>query len=278
MGFLDAAVSIAQQSGDLLKERFGHQVSFRLKADKTYVSEADMASHELIKQQIRKHFPSHHILSEEDSSYERLSGGDVDQLQNEYLWVVDPLDGTSNFIHHIPYFAVSIACLNMLGSGHYECLVGVTYNPITKELYYGEKGHGVWKKSNNHNYGEAKTTRLDAMKPCDLHEAFVACGFHGDADSPGYEKQYTSLIKATESSRRLGAAALDTARVSEGIFHLFFDPHVKIWDYVAGSLFVEELGGISVPFSVQENLIRSVHQSGVICGHPHVVTEALKLI
>ena len=289
MYLLDLAIMMARSAGDLLKARFHTKVNYQLKSDQTFVSEADLASHHLLKQILEHHYPDHAMLSEEDAlaelvaqpntgSTQSLAGSCADQLvrHSSYLWVVDPLDGTSNYIHKLPYFCVTIGCVQLFQDGTYEPLIGVSYNPMSSELYYAQKGEGVFKEVGG---GEFAPRALAALKPRPLNEAFVACGFHGDHLQGDYESQYTALIKQAESSRRLGAAALDLARTAEGIFHVFFDDNVKIWDYVAGSLFIEEAGGVCYGFPKAAQGCRyspkqlGIELSGIIAGAAGVVDE-----
>ena len=308
MYVLDLAIMMAQSAGQLLKSHFQEQVHYRLKADNTFVSEVDLASHHMLKRILEHHYPDHGVFSEEDQVGSEMVGEilegtgrqelvgtpgesrpsvipapvatDMAQPQRQhhsYLWVLDPLDGTSNYIHKLPYFCVNIGCVELFQDGSYTPLVGVTYHPMSGELYYAEKGYGAYKEG---GFGEAGQPRvLQAMPARQLSDAFVACGFHGDHLLGDYESQYTALIKQAESSRRLGAAALDLARTAEGVFHVFFDDNVKIWDYIAGSLMIEEAGGRCYAFpkcgelEPQSIYGLGVQRVGIIAGAPGVVDE-----
>ena len=292
MYLLDLAIMMARSAGDLLKARFHTKVNYQLKSDQTFVSEADLASHHLLKQILEYHYPDHALLSEEDPPPELVaqpirgnaqssadSGADLLDRHSSYLWVVDPLDGTSNYIHKLPYFCVTIGCVELFQDGTYEPLVGVTYNPMSAELYYAQKGRGVFKEVGGGGCVSFNRRTLALLKSRRLNEAFVACGFHGDHLQGDYESQYTALIKQAESSRRLGAAALDLARTAEGVFHVFFDDNVKIWDYVAASLFIEEAGGVCYGFPKAAHGTRcspkqlGIELSGIIAGAAGVVDE-----
>ena len=302
MYVLDLAIMMAQSAGQMLKSHFQEQIHYRLKADNTFVSEVDLASHHMLKRILQHHYPDHGVFSEEDQVVGEMaedediegqgapgSGGASSQgiptpaadhpnrQHHSYLWVLDPLDGTSNYIHKLPYFCVNIGCVELFQDGSYAPLVGVTYHPMSGELYYAEKGYGAFKEGGSGQLGEPRA--LSAMAARRLDDAFVACGFHGDHLLGDYESLYTSLIKQAESSRRLGAAALDLARTAEGVFHVFFDDNVKIWDYIAGSLMIEEAGGICYAFpkygeqEPQSLYHLGVQRAGIIAGAPGVVDE-----
>lgn len=272
---LDLAIIMAQSSGNILRSQFDHPVRYKLKADQTFVSEADMASHHNLKQMITYHYPEHGILSEEDTD----SFTDKN-LSCPYLWILDPLDGTSNFIHKLPYFCVTISCVEITQAGAYQPVVGVSYNPISGELFYAQAGYGAYKTifTAEGSSGDPQPLKMITARP--LHDTFVACGFHGDHLQGDYENQYTSLIKQAESSRRCGAAALDLAHTAEGVFHVFFDDNVKIWDYAAGSLLIQEVGGVCYAFpkhkkqTTPQSLYRAgISNFGMIAGAPGVVDE-----
>ena len=276
MQLLDLGILLAHTSGNILKKQFSSGVSYLLKNDNTYVSDADIESHRELKRLLSYHCPDHDILSEEDDFL-----GSSTKHAARYLWVLDPLDGTSNFIHNLAYFCVTLSCIKLAGDGTYEPLIGVTYNPMTSELYYAKKGQGAFKEvlTDLGLASRPEPVRLSLLKPRELGGSFMACGFHGDHLEGNFEKKYISLIKQCDSSRRLGAAALDLARTAEGIFHVFFDANVKIWDYVAGALFIEEVGGVCYTFPKGKSAVTKnprhmgIHASGIICGSPEVTEK-----
>lgn len=289
MNILHQTISMAQSAGEQIKQIFHSRErnSYEFKHDHSYVSHADIASHLLITETIAKHFPDHHVLSEEDEylhqkrNLKNTAFTDTykqEQMSHaEYLWVVDPLDGTSNFIHGIPYFNVSIACARIIRdastqkSKEYECIVGVVYNPMHDELYYAKRGEGAFKLFQN------RKIRLRDLASHSLQQSFISCGFHGESMDPLYDVDYTDLIRMVKSSRRMGSAALDIAKTAEGVFHLFFDPAVKIWDTMAASLLLSEVRGVNLRFpsdTLSENHLPFYKRSGIICGSSGVTQEA----
>ena len=262
---LHCAEVVALAAGELLKNSFLEGgASYEIKKDQSFVSSADLESHHLIVKRIKECFAHHSILSEEDEHSGGWESQDLTSFkEGDYLWVVDPLDGTSNFLHGIPYFNVTLGCLRFLSSSplSFEVVVGVVYNPMTGELYSAERGGGVRKVV----FGDE--VELAALKDVSLSHAFVACGVRGEPWIEGLGAGYIELIRKVEGSRRLGSAALDLAKTAEGVFQVFCDGHVKIWDVAAGALFVQELGGQIYPFpSSSQHPLQNLQSSGLICG------------
>ena len=288
---IEDIITIAKQAGELLNTHFGKSLSINLKKDQTYVSDVDLASHKLICDSIAELYPRHCIISEEDQGNDQLLNQSqlqcyLDKLQKtDCLWVVDPLDGTSNFIHRFPYFCVCIACVNKINhSPFFQTTAAVVYNPCSQDLYYCQKGQGVF----HHNLINDKLTKLKNFSHqynlIELKKSFVACGFHRDHLIEGYADKYVEIARKAESSRRLGSAAIDISMVAKGVFQLFFDPNVRIWDFLAGGLFVKELGGevleyphhlynsysLTSSFSSSSDyhqaLEKLISRRGIICG------------
>ena len=285
-GLLQCAQSIALAAGHFLKQMFRSKVTYEVKKDRSFVSSADLQSHQLILQMIGERFPHHFVLSEEDEHLQSgVSSGlfatralhrslPVEPEEGSYIWVVDPLDGTSNFLHGLPYFNVTLGCVRVRQRRPliFENLVGVIYNPISDELYSAERGKGAFQAV----AGESR--RLEPLTPASLQSSFVACGFRGEPPTEGLGESYVRLISQVEGSRRLGSAALDIAKTAEGIFQVFFDAHVRIWDVIAGALLIEELGGVCLPFPradlSESSPLENLAGAGLICGCPQA-TEAV---
>jgi myo-inositol-1(or 4)-monophosphatase len=185
------------------------------------VTKADLESERAIIDTIKRMYPSHGILAEEKG------GKDID---SEYLWVIDPLDGTVNFAHGFPLFCVSIA---LQKNGITE--LGVVYAPILNELFTVEKGKGA--RLNGRSVKVSKTLRLET--------ALIATGFpYSLKKSPGDNfKHFEKVCKKAQGIRRGGAAALDLCYVGCGFFDGFFEQELEPWDTAAAVLFVEEAGG-----------------------------------
>ena len=205
-----------------LMQTFGHDRSVRSKAGVDLVSDADLQSEQTIVRIIRETFPDDEVLGEE---------GHAADVTAERLWVIDPLDGTTNYAHSIPHFAVSIAFYE---SGRPQC--GVVFNPARGDRYTAIAGEGALRN------GE----RVQVSTASSLGEVLVGVGFYYDrgammeatlAAVHGLFKQQIHGI------RRFGTAALDLCQVGMGMYGAFFEYQLSPWDFAAGRLFVEEAGG-----------------------------------
>jgi myo-inositol-1(or 4)-monophosphatase len=259
MDLLEAAEKMAIDAGNVLMGYFGKKLESKRKKDSTPVSAADLASNDFILKSIKSKFPDHFILSEESNA----DGG----LKDGYNWIIDPLDGTSNFLHGLPYFCVSIACVKATKKGQgfkTEGLAGVVYNPATNELYKAANGKGAF-------LGDK---RLSASKTDSLSDSFLACGYHGGDVSSNYGKAYIKISITAEGSRRLGSAALDIAKTAEGVFDVFFDPVLRPWDIAAGSIIMAEANGDFKNFPGQGDSERfDLMERGIIAGNSKLVRE-----
>jgi myo-inositol-1(or 4)-monophosphatase len=209
-------------AGALLVDRIGH-VAIREKGPSDLVTEADLASQALVTKTILDSFPDHIILGEEDSPLEARPTG-------EYRWIVDPLDGTTNYVHQYPFFCVSLA-LEHRG----ELLAGAIFDPLRKECFTAAKGHGAWLNGRELHVSPAE----------DLAHAMLGVGLP-------YNLQRTSpdllvFIEAAplcQSVRRTGSAALNLAYLAAGRLDGFWCFSTKIWDVAAGVLMIREAGGV----------------------------------
>ena len=222
-------IKTAQEAGKLLMEKFerGIQVEFKGKYD--LVTEADRKSEALIVELIREQFPDHDILGEE---------GDYGHSGSDFRWIVDPLDGTTNYAHGFPWFAVSVA-LEIRG----RLELGVVYNPYVGELYFAERGAGAFL-----NDRRLKVSKIETME-----HSLLATGFaynHKKCKANNYD-YFTHFQKESQACRRPGAASLDLASVAAGRFDGFWEMMLKPWDLAAGILLVEEAGGLVSTFDGQ---------------------------
>lgn len=227
--YLTVCLEAAQRAGQELLDWQDRFVA-REKGPRDLVSQADLAAQEAIRDCILKSFPDHDFLSEEDAADRKAKGlPQIDQRRSEYRWVVDPLDGTTNYIHHMPGYAVSIA----LQKGN-EIVLGVVYDPLSKETFVAERGKGA-----TLNGRPLKTSGCTA-----LDKALVAVSFsaHVPRDSPEI-RRFVEVLLATQSVRRLGSAALNLCYVAAGRLDAYFATSVAIWDIAAGLLIAEEAGG-----------------------------------
>jgi len=215
---LKVAIEAAQEAGKVLSHYFEMTALEReIKDDKSFVTKADQESERLIVSKIKEAFPEHGIVGEE--------GTDVNP-HAEYQWVIDPLDGTANFVNGIPIFAISIGVLKS-----HEPFGAVVYNPVTHSLYAGERSKGV-------TYNGKKVTVSDQ----DARNGLVTVGYGSKDREQGrtFPGRASNVFK---SSRLLGSAALELAYVARGGTEGFLSLGLKKWDYAAGALLVQEAGG-----------------------------------
>jgi myo-inositol-1(or 4)-monophosphatase len=221
---LNFAIQTAREAGRVLAEKFGRALQVSNKGDIDLVTEADIAAERLIVERIRSHHPRHAILTEESGDV--VTAGDA---SSEYKWVIDPLDGTTNYAHGYPCFCVSVA-LEHEGS----VVVGVVYDPTRDELFAAERGGGATLNGRG----------LRVSETSDLNAALLCTGFPYDVRDRGdFARHFRNFIMRAQSVRRDGAAALDLAYVAAGRFDGFYEEGLRPWDVAAGVLLVEEAGG-----------------------------------
>ncbi len=221
---LNIAASAALQAGKLIMRFYSRLENLKVmsKGHNDYVSEADQQAENIIKEVLNKAYPSYKITAEESGS---------NDIKSEYEWFVDPLDGTTNFIHGIPQFAVSIGLCKEA-----EPILGVIYDPFKNELFCAEKGKGALM-----NDKKIRVSNCTSIK-----SAVFGMGIpYRKKDYSGvYIETLRTLMDARCGSiRRLGAAALDLAYVASGRLDGFWEFNLKPWDIVAGSIIVLESGG-----------------------------------
>jgi myo-inositol-1(or 4)-monophosphatase len=227
---IDDIIQISKEAGELIKNAFGKSHSIEFKTNElNLVTEADKASEKLITDFIRKKYPSHGILAEEGSE------ANPDKIGAEYLWVIDPLDGTTNFTHGLPIFAVSIG-LQKNG----ETIAGVVYDVMRDVLYSAEKSCGSFENGR----------RITVNKNSNLGHSVLVTGFPYDIrENPDKAfERFISFLKNARGIRRLGSAAIDFCYVANGVFEGFWEVSLHPWDICAGKLIVEEAGGIVTDF------------------------------
>ncbi|MFY9941833.1 MAG: inositol monophosphatase family protein [Desulfobacterales bacterium] len=221
------AIAAAFQGGEALRARFGKLTEIRKKGAIDLVTEADTASERVIIQTLRHAFPDHAIMAEESGE----TAGDPD-----FLWIIDPLDGTTNFAHQVGLFAVSIAFAHQG-----RLLAGIVLNPLSGELFSAVDGQGA---SLN-----GRPIRVSPVAT--LGESLLVTGFpYNFAEfMPVLMGRFARCLKASQGVRRLGAAALDLCYVASGRFEAFWEENLKPWDTAAGVVIVREAGGTVTDFS-----------------------------
>lgn len=227
--YLDVAVEAAQEAGTLLLAEFEHPAQISYKGEVDLVTQADRRSEEAIVTRLRKRFPKHTIVAEEGGGSE----GD-----SEFRWYVDPLDGTTNFAHGYPCFAVSIG-LEQAG----ELVAGVIYQPVTGELFTAVKGEGAYLNQKK---------RIHVSKIDRLATSLLATGFPSAkrTQNPNIY-YYWGFTLRSHGVRRDGSAALDLAAVAAGRFDGFWEFGLHSWDTAAGVLLVREAGGVATGLNGQ---------------------------
>jgi myo-inositol-1(or 4)-monophosphatase len=228
---LELAIRAAREAGEVLRSNLGRHIEVRKKGPIDLVTEVDLASERLIKGLIATHYPRHAVLGEE-------TGTSGSAASAEYLWIVDPLDGTTNYAHGYPCFCVSIAV-----ERHGEVLLGVIYDPTRDELFVAERGGGTTLNS--------RPVRVSATAP--LSRALLVTGFPYNISAGEFTnlEHFRNFSLNAQAVRRDGSAALDLCYVACGRFDGFWELALAPWDTAAGSLIVAEAGGRVTGFSAQ---------------------------
>ncbi len=220
---LNFATQIAREAGNLLVQRLG-VARITSKGDINLVTEADIAAENLIIERIRSHYPQHGILAEE-SGEAILVGG----KRSEWKWIIDPLDGTTNYAHGYPCFCVSIA-LEHAGA----LTLGVVYDPMRDEMFAAERGQGA-----TLNDRKIRVSTVD-----DLNCAMLCTGFpYNVRERPDFAREFAKFTMEAQAVRRDGSAALDLAYVACGRFDGFWEDGLNPWDIAAGALLISEARG-----------------------------------
>src|SRR5579871_2258418 len=223
---INVMVAAARKAARTLKRDFGEveKLQVSLKGPANFVSSADHRAEETLRAELAKARPGYGFLGEE--------GGRQEGSDKTHCWIVDPLDGTTNFLHGIPQFAISIAL-----ERENTIVAGIVYNPITEELFVAERGKGAF----------LNDQRLRVAARRRLSEAVIACGMPhmGRGDRVIFRSELAAVQEQVAGVRRFGAAALDLAWVAAGRFDAFWERDLSPWDMAAGILMVREAGGFA---------------------------------
>ena len=251
---LNIAVKAARLAGKFIHRAANNQATLTItkKSHADYVSEVDHAAERIIIDTLLAAYPSHAILAEESGEHGT----------SEYLWIIDPLDGTTNFLRGLQQYSVSIALQHNGVLTH-----AVIYDPCKNELFTATRGQGAFLNDN----------RIHVSKRTELAESIICTGFpyskldHLDA----YIDILRNVIKKTAGLRRPGSAALDLAYTAAGRYEAFFETGLKSWDIAAGCLLITEAGGIVSDLQGNERYL----QSGHLCvGNPEIYAQLLQII
>jgi myo-inositol-1(or 4)-monophosphatase len=252
---LNIAVRAARRAGSIINRAAldGSGYEVRSKRLNDFVTRVDHAAEEAIIETVRKAYPDHAVLAEESGA----SAG-----RAEYQWIIDPLDGTTNFIHGFPQYCVSIAIRHREALAH-----GVIYDPVKNELFTASKGRGAF----------LNDRRIRVSKCVRLADALVGTGFpfkEIDRINP-YVQQMRNLMAKSAGMRRAGAAALDLAYVACGRLDAFWELGLSPWDMAAGALMIQEAGGLVGDLRGEDGYLES---GEIACATPKVFPSLLEAL
>ncbi|HRP27793.1 MAG TPA: inositol monophosphatase family protein [Burkholderiaceae bacterium] len=254
---LNTAIKAARAAGALINRASMDLdlLKVNAKAPNDFVTEVDQAAERVIIDTLLAAYPGHAILGEETG---RTRGA----KDSEYLWIIDPLDGTTNFIHGLPVYGVSIALAH-----RGQVQQAVVYDPTRNDLFFASKGRGAF----------LNDKRLRVSKRLRLAESLVGTGFpfrKGD-DFPRYMRIFESVMKSCAGLRRPGAAALDLCYVAAGYYDGFFETGLSAWDVAAGSLIITEAGGLVGNFTGEADYL---YRREVVAGNPKVFAQLVTIL
>jgi len=252
--FVQVAKEAAILGGIILKENFKKikNNDIEVKAEKDFVTYVDRLSEERIRNFILANFPDHAFLGEEE--------GVIGNKKSEYLWIVDPLDGTKNYISGFEIFAVSVA-LQVNG----EVIAGAINIPMLDKLYWAGKGLGAYLNGNSISVSN---------RPVDMAIISTGFPFRHISELDRYLKAFKEAMIRFSAVRRPGAAAVDLALTAEGVFDGFFEMRLSIWDIAAGVLLIKEAGGRYTNFEGKDNVL----DGNVVAGSEHIYKELFDIV
>jgi myo-inositol-1(or 4)-monophosphatase len=255
MNDVEIAMAAARQGAAVLLghwEQLGKDDA-DLKARHDWVSRADRESEDAIVSTIASHFPTDAFLGEESGQSAQSS---------DRVWIIDPLDGTSNYLQHFPIWSISIALRQKE-----ETVAAVIYEPLRDLFFTAQKGAGAFRDG----------ARMSISTQAGVEGSFLATGFPFRAQEyvERYVAIFTDIIRISKGVRRAGSAALDLAYTAAGVFDGFFEMHLAAWDVAAGALLVTEAGGVVTDFSGGQ---RWLDRGNIVGASPHVHAELMKII
>lgn len=225
--FTAAAINVAAKAGEYIKSKLGDSGTVQLKqSPQDIVTEVDRGSEKMVRSLLKTYFPDHVFYGEEDADGENVS----DLEQAEFVWIIDPLDGTTNYVHAFPFFAVSIALAH---KG--EVIVGVVYDPIHDEMFVAERGKGAYLRG----------VPIETSTDMELKDSLLATGFPADQGKnlQANMEDLNAIAPKVRSVRAGGSAALHLAYVAAGRLSGYWEVGLKPWDVAAGALLVQQAGG-----------------------------------
>jgi myo-inositol-1(or 4)-monophosphatase len=253
---LNVMIGAARKAARALKRDFGEieKLQVSLKGPGNYVSAADKRAEETVYAELAKARPGYGFLGEE--------GGRREGSDKTNTWIVDPLDGTTNFLHGVPHFAISIA-LEREGA----LIAGVVYNPITDEMFIAEKGKGAF----------VNEQRIRVAARRELTDALIACGLpHPNrGDLKLNAREIAAMQPKAGGLREFGAAALDLAFVAAGRLDAYWERDLSAWDLAAGIVLVREAGGFVSDLDGGDSMLAKGH---IVAGNESMQREALRVL
>ncbi len=252
---LNIAIRAARTAGDFIVRKMNKlpDLHIETKSPNDFVTEVDRQAEERIIETLLKAYPNHGILAEES--------GEV-KGSEDYRWIIDPLDGTTNYLHGFPHFAVSIACQHKGRLQH-----AVIYDPMKQELFSASRGDGATMNNRRMRVTSIKSTQ----------GSLLGTGFpfkHRD-QLDTFLKQFNEFFATASDVRRAGSAALDLAYVAAGRLDGYWEADLQAWDIAAGALIVREAGGIVGDYNGDEHYLDN---GQVIAGNPKIFSEMLRKI
>ncbi len=256
----------ARAAGAILTRLQGTDLKVKLKPDASLVTDADLQSDRCVVSAINQAFPDDLIYSEESG----LSS--TDRQPGRAIWIIDPLDGTTNFANGYPFYSVSIGRGVFNAEGKIDLTHGAIFDPCRDVLYYAERGAGAF----------ANGERLAVAAPRELSRCFLVTGFYymkGDVLKREIAR-FAKVAQKCQSIRRDGSAALDLAFVAAGVYDGFWEHGLQPWDVAAGIVLVEEAGGQVVNYPVQGRALPpyDLNGSGLIAGTPGLTKDLIGIL
>ena len=259
-GLITVMQRAARKAAPRLRRDFGEveQLQVSRKGPGDFVSMADKRAEQTIVDELRNARPDWGMLLEE--------GGEIEGNPSKPRWIVDPLDGTTNFLHGVPHFSISIAVEEKKPGGGTEITQALVYQPLTDESFWAEKGRGAW----------LQDARLRVSARRELADSVIGTGipFLGRGDIPEWAKIYTAVAPQVAGIRRFGSAALDLAWVAAGRMDGFWEDDLDLWDTAAGVLLVREAGGFVTDYRGAD---RSFERGEYVAGSAAIHSKLQKL-
>lgn len=248
---LKIAKKAAYAAGKILLQHYG-KIHVKYKKDLSFVTEADVLSEKKIKSVLKKEFPNYSFLGEESG---------MEDNDSEYMWVIDPLDGTTNYSIMNPFFNVSIALAK-----NNQPIIGVVYSPIQDELFFAQKGMGAYMNNK----------KIFVSKKKDLKTSFIGfCHAHDKVNTEKISKIFPKLKKASDHVRQVGAAELELSYVAAGRMEAFLMLKQNPWDTASGCLLIREAGGIVTDMEGKPFNLKSID---LVASNNLMHKEILRLI